>query len=530
MLCSNLTREQSNNLYHEVLRSGNEEAMRRLCREDLFFLLTVACRRKDINRDWLYARCREVERDPDGYLDLWAREHYKSTIITFGKTIQDILCDPDVTVGIFSHTRPIAKGFLDQIKRELEGNEFLKDLFPGVLYKEPKREAPTWSLDGGIMVRRKSNPKEKTVEAWGLVDGQPTSKHFSRLIYDDVVTLSSVTTPEQIKKVTDAWAMSLNLGAKGGKQRYIGTRYHHNDTYRTIIERNSATPRYHAPTDKGIKDFDLEGVPVLLTVTELKKKREDMGPYIFASQMLQNPTADRAMGFREEWLMFYDVLRNFHNWNFYVLVDPANEKKKDSDYTVIASIGLAPDNNYYLVDAVRDRMNLTERTRKLFEFVRKWSPLNVGYERYGMQSDIEHIKGEMENKNYRFKITELGGSMPKVDRIKRLVPIFEQKRFYLPHQLYFVDYEQRAQDFVRLFIEDEYLAFPVAIHDDMLDCFARIIDPKLQAQFPQRIDTMLSITMGNLHNRVETEYDVLARDNAPSTGRVQTEYNVLARS
>ena len=73
-----------------------------------------------------------VQESPDGHLDLWAREHYKSTIITFGQTIQDILRDPEVTVGIFSHTRPIAKGFLRQIKRELESNQTLKDLFPDI--------------------------------------------------------------------------------------------------------------------------------------------------------------------------------------------------------------------------------------------------------------------------------------------------------------------------------------------------------------------------------------------------------------
>ena len=107
-------------LEEKASRAGNiNEAVRWLCQADLFYLLVCACKRVDMLNDFAFARCREVEAAPDGYLDLWAREHYKSTIITFGKTIQDILCDPETTFGIFSHTRPIAKAFLRQIMREL---------------------------------------------------------------------------------------------------------------------------------------------------------------------------------------------------------------------------------------------------------------------------------------------------------------------------------------------------------------------------------------------------------------------------
>ena len=48
-----------------------------LARNDLFYLLTIVCKRQDIDRDWLFERCREVQLEPNGYLDLWAREHGK---------------------------------------------------------------------------------------------------------------------------------------------------------------------------------------------------------------------------------------------------------------------------------------------------------------------------------------------------------------------------------------------------------------------------------------------------------------------
>jgi hypothetical protein len=139
----------------------------------LWVLLRYGLGRADAANQWVFDRCLEVMESPDGHLDLWAREHYKSTIITFALSIQNILRNPETTIGIFSHTRPIAKAFLRQIKQEFERNERLKRWFPDVLWADPSKESPKWSEDEGITVKRKSNPKEATVEAWGLVDGQP---------------------------------------------------------------------------------------------------------------------------------------------------------------------------------------------------------------------------------------------------------------------------------------------------------------------------------------------------------------------
>jgi predicted phage terminase large subunit-like protein len=444
----------------------------------LFFLLRYGLRRRDTDNAWVYERCREVQDAPDGYLDLWAREHYKSTIITFAKTIQDILCNPETTIGIFSHTRPIAKAFLRQIKQELETNDLWKGWFPEILWENPQKQSPKWSEDEGIVVKRSSNPKEATVEAWGVVDGQPTSKHFAVLIYDDVVTKESVTSPDMMRKTTDSLALSYNLGSIEGVRRFIGTRYHLNDTYRTIIERKTARPRLYAAT----RDGKVEGEPVFLTREQLSEKRADMGPYVFACQMLQDPKADETQGFKQEWLKY--ATPDSRTLNRVILIDPASAKKKESDYTAGWVLGLGSDRNIYVLDMVRDRLSLTQRADLVMAWHRRWQPMGVGYEHYGMMADIEHIRDRQERENYRFAITELGGQMPKVDRIRRLIPWFEKGRIFIPPKLVKSNYEGVSVDLTKAFIDEEYLSFPVALHDDMLDSLARVLDEGLPVTWP----------------------------------------------
>jgi len=461
--------------------------MRTLARNDLYFLLRYGLNRADAEHPWIFERCREVQANPNGFLDLWSRGHYKSTIITFALTIQDVLrthgdgaIGEEVTIGIFSHTRPIAKTFLRQIKMEFENNGKLKEWFPDILYDNPSRDALKWSVDDGILVRRRSNPKESTIEAYGLVDGQPTSKHYGIRVYDDVVTRESVSNSDAIKRTNEAWGLSLNLAAKDGLARYIGTRYREGDTYEKILNTGAAIERRHGPYP-GKKR---KGPGVLMSETELDERRKRLGPYIWSCQMLQNPRADSRHGFKNAWLRWYDDIHSGEGMNSVILCDPANEKKRDSDYTSMWVVGLAADKNYYILDGLRDRLGIVERRNALFAFHRRWRPNIVGYEHYGMQADIGAIEEQQERENYRFQVIPLGGAMPKDDRIKRLVPIFEQRRMYFPHNLWKATVEGVSYDLVDQFLEDEYRPFPVSSTRDMLDCLSRIVEDDLGLLWP----------------------------------------------
>lgn len=757
----NLTRKQTVRLYNDILEQGLQEGQsalnliyREFSRQDLFFMLGWTLSRFEVGRsDFLFERCREVQNEPNNCIDLWAREHFKSSIITNGLTIQELMIDPELTFGIFSHTRDISKAFLKQIKREFEGNDILRVAFPDIIWNNPRKEAPQWNEDDGIILKRKKNPKEASIEAWGLVEAQPTGRHFSRLVYDDVVTLSSVRTPGQIENTTNAYRLSLNLGAEGGVKRIIGTRYHFNDTYGQIMRDSpDMKVRLHAAT----KDGTYDGEPVLLSSEKLAEKRREMGPYIFACldgntqilmsdwsvkpissikegdmvagwtmepgkrsklvptkvtatqhhradtvkinmetgasvvctpdhkwwsgrrkevrgrtvyspaslgyrglsslceviditdnrwpsdpnvieaaayiagifdgegtvrgdsihisqcekthpevvkrirtslnilnfdygehrpkdrehqvdfylrggrqelfrflalcdpakrmqvadsmfkskfgnktrkkitsieahqrqtvynietetgnyiangfcskncQMLQNPKADSIQGFEQAWFRTYTPFGTLPNHNTYILVDPASARKSTSDYTAMFVIGAGCDNNIYIKYFLRDRLNLVQRTEKLFSLVRQFHPLQVGYERYGMQADVEHIKQRQEQEGFRFSISELGGQMPKFDRILRLVPYFEQGRIWFPEQQPYIRVDGTRTDLVQEFKSDEYEAYPVCAHDDMLDCLARLLD--IGIRFPT--NKFASAQSRGGFYKTNTDYDV----------------------
>lgn len=450
---------ESLKFYEDVASGGGVRDIRYLACNDLFFLLRHVFERKDIEHEWLYERVREFERGPDGFLDLWARDHYKSTIITFAGTIQEVLRDPNITVGIFSHTRPIAKGFLRQIKREFESNAVLQELFPHI--KPPTaKESRTWSEDGGLCVARESNPKEQTIEAWGLVDGQPTSKHFNILAYDDVVTRESVTTAEMIKKVTDAWSLSLNLGTSNMRIRMIGTRYHNNDTYRTIIEeRDAVVPRIHPATKNG----DADGEPVFLSPAVLEQKKRMMGSYVFACQMLQNPISDGGNIFRREWVKFYlphELPDRFDRW--VQSWDMAFKGNEDSDF-VVGQVWASKQANIFLLDQVRDRMSFTATKKAVLELSRKWPKT---YQKLVEdKANGPAVMDALQDTVSGLKPVEPYGN--KVARAHAVTPIWESGNVYLPHP--------SVAPWIEEFLM-ELIHFPIVANDDQVDAMTQALN------------------------------------------------------
>jgi len=317
-------------------------------------------------------------------------------------------------------------------------------VFPDILYNEDESPPPgSWNMDK-LIVKRKTNPKEGTLEAHGLVDGMPTGKHFELLIYDDVVTAASVSTPEQIAKTTAAWSLSDNLGARSetGTTRkwHIGTRYSFADTYQTMIEREVVIPRIYPATEDGT----IEGKPVLLTQEQWDKKVKTQNPSDIACQMLQDPLQGSYKMFDIQDLETYEIRP--HSLNIYIMCDPARSMGLGSDNTAVAVIGVDSTGNKYFLDGINHRCDLQDRWKWVHLMYYKWlrqpgvQQVKVGYEKFGALSDLDYFKEQMKLSGKHFPITELSwtaggrGESSKTARVQRLGPDLRQHKFFIPYK------------------------------------------------------------------------------------------------
>lgn len=533
------TYEQALDVYDAVMNDPNLDnwVTAQVGLHDRFFMMTiilgVEAVFKQYNPEWIYERCREVEKNPDGYLDLWAREHFKSTIITFTGSIQEIAKDSqiyqdldpedgwfrglsqEITIGIFSHNNKIARDFVARIKRECEDNSNLPLLYPDVFWDNPRKDSPTWSRDDGLVMKRKGNPTEATVSGWGLVDALPTSKHFKLCIFDDTVTEKSVSTPEMIIKTTEAWELADYLSSQISyeippRKWHIGTRYNYADSYHVIIQRQAAIPRLYPATDTGTPD----GKPVLLSDAQWRDKRKNTSPRTLACQMLQNPIAGEEQEFKAEWLRRWEIRPE--TLNIVICVDPASSKKKGSSNTAMAVIGIDANRNKYLLDGACHKMGLKDRWTMLKTLRYHWikqpgiQVVKVAYEKYGMQADIEHFKEMMLIENKSFPIEEVSWPKDRMegakdDRIRRLIPDHANWRFFYPWEpskkephmkdtrlmreaeergkkylcakpIRRINEDGRVYNLFKYLVDNEILFFPATTMKDLLDAMSRFYD------------------------------------------------------
>jgi len=315
-----------------MTKAEERQLYRELCKNDLYFLLRYAMDRPDLNHPYLYEFTQIVQSHDTNVLYLCARGHYKSTVVTFAKTIQRILNEPNDVHCIFSVTDTVANPFLRQISNELRENSFLRYLFPEII---PEPNSDLLGMEK-LTVLRQCRKKEATVESSGVITKMPTGRHYDHVIYDDLVTPETAVDPDILMSTYGRYQMSLNCVATNYTHIVIGTPYHYEDTYQHI--------RKDREFKQIIRPAEVNGQPVFMSRKELDRKREIMGLYVYNSQMLLDPTPSDQAFFDNSKVLSKEEADRIIPFEYrkdiktMVILDPSISKKKTSDWCVCMAI------------------------------------------------------------------------------------------------------------------------------------------------------------------------------------------------
>ena len=396
--------------------------------------------------------------------------------------------NPQLSIIAASHTAELAERFGRRVRNGVDDVQF-QALFPQVTLAADSTAAGRWGTNHG---------GEYTAVGVG---GSITGRRGDLIVVDDPVRSREDADSERVRdKTWDWWVNDLLTRLKpGGRIVVIMTRWHEDDLAGRLLEREpqrwkviklpmvagEGDPLGRDPGERLWKEW----------FTDEMVRQAQSDPRSWISLYQQEPRPAEGAEFKRSWITrFNDAPKKL---NKVILIDPAGDpqtakagtKRKKSDRTVMWVVGLAADGNAFLIDGVIDRLTLTQRADKLFELHKKHKPMQVRYERYGMQADIPHIKHEMEQRQYRFKIFEVAGAVEKNARIRRLIPWFEGGRMWFPQQIKYTDVQGHAHDLIQELIEVEYATFPVGRFDDGMDCLARLDEPSMTLPWPDDDDT-----------------------------------------
>jgi|TARA_Y100000031_G_scaffold105920_1_gene116659 predicted phage terminase large subunit-like protein len=161
--------------------------------------------------------------------------------------------------------------------------------------------------------------------------------------------------------------------------------------------------------------------------------------------------------------------------DIYAGVDPASSLSIRADYFVIAIIAVDSDNNKYIVDIFRRRLDPAYQPDKIIEYFEKYSPKKMKIETVAYQEALRSsVKKLMLEKNIYIPGLEAGVKprTRKSERLLSLVPMLAKGEFFF-----------RQQDITA---QQEFLSYPKGKHDDILDA----IWTALEKYVPCRLETL----------------------------------------
>lgn len=383
-------------------------------------------------------------------LVLIPRDHFKSSFFSVSWPIQTLCIDKAKRFLIANAVYDNASTFLKSIKTQIEVNPKLKwwGLEPGQI----------WSSEA-LEIKRQSIHKEPSISIAGIGSQLP-SQHYDVIIWDDLVNEKNITTKDYADKVISWWKDTLSLLEPGGLGIVIGTRWSYRDLYEYIIQ--NLAEQFDVIVRKAIQDDGSIYFKSRFSREYLEELRILKGPYKFSLQYQNELTDPEDAVFKRDWILKYNELPT--PVRYFQTIDPALSESPEADYSVIMTCAVDADNNLYVVDYFRDKVNPRQLIDKIFEKYVEFKPIKIGIETVAFQKVLSFwIEDQMRERSTFLPIEELRTSdRIKPDRILALQPRFAAKTVYIKPWM--------------LDLEDELFSFKYPdsnqLHDDLIDALA----------------------------------------------------------
>lgn len=401
-------------------------------------------------------------------LILMPRGTFKSSIVTIGFTLQYLLNDGDARILIDSETYSKSKDFLAEVKGHLEDNSKYRDIFKaihGVFPDDNKRDSSVrWTDKAVDLACRKHKRKEPSISCSGI-DRSINGLHFDLIIEDDLHSEKNVTNKEQIEQVINHRKLATSLLDPGMPRITIGTRWDYQDAYQHILD--NSRDSYNIIIRKAIEDDGSLLFPERLTLEFLNQQKRDQGTYIYSCQYMNNPVDDDTATFKKSYFrtMEWSLVKD-KPINWFLAIDPSAGGEY-SDYAAFVLCGMDAQNELYVRQIHRAKMNYAEIITLMFDWNQKYQPRRIALETVATQKTIEYmLNDEQKRRSLWLPVQTIKTrDNTKKERIEALAPYYEFGRIHHVKECNQLDE-----------LEYELLHFPKGTHDDVADALATILD------------------------------------------------------
>ena len=146
-------------------------------------------------------------------------------------------------------------------------------------------------------------------------------------------------------------------------------------------------------------------------------------------------------------------------------VDPASSLSIKADFFVIATVGVDNENNVYMINLVRTKLDPAEQPDAIIKQYKKYRPKRMKIETVAYQEALRSaVRKQMQEQNLYIPGLEKGVKPRnrKSERLLSLVPLLAKGQFYF-----------RPQD---IEAQSEFLSYPRGKHDDVMDAIWTALD------------------------------------------------------